>query len=250
MLSGAAVGLTLGLVGGGGSILAMPLMIHVLGVSSPHLAIGTTAAAVTASALVNLALASRSDIKWRCVSLFALSGVAGAAAGAALGKRMNGDHLLMLFGLLMIIVGALMFRPRSSASEANVELDMHSAAHLAPRLIALGVGTGAVSGFFGIGGGFLIVPALVLATGMPMITAVTSSLVAVAAFGLTTATSYAIAGLVDWRLAGIFVAGGVVGGLLGTRLAQHLSAHKNLLARVFATLVVIVGLYVCIFRSS
>ena len=89
ILSGASVGLTLGLVGGGGSILAVPLMVHLLGVASPHVAIGTSAVAVTANALANLAINVRRGmtIKWRCAALFAVSGVLGAAVGAALGKR-------------------------------------------------------------------------------------------------------------------------------------------------------------------
>ncbi len=245
LLSGAAVGVTLGLIGGGGSILSVPLMMHVLGVSSPHVAIGTTAVAVTVNALANLGLAARRNtIKWRCAALFALSGVAGAAVGAALGKRMNGDHLLLLFGVLMIGVGALMFRPRANLGDPQVHLDRQSARHLAPRLVSLGLGTGAISGFFGIGGGFLIVPALILATGMPMLAAVTSSLVAVAAFGLTTAASYASAGLVDWPLAGLFILGGVAGGVFGSRLALRISSRKHLLSQVFAVLVVAVGVYV------
>lgn len=247
LLSGASVGVTLSLVGGGGSILAVPLMMHVLGVSSPHVAIGTTAVAVTTNALANLALVAQHNvIKWRCAALFAFSGVAGAALGAALGKRMNGDHLLVLFGLLMIVVGSLMFRSRAQEGNPQVRLDWRSAAHLAPRLVGLGVGTGAVSGFFGIGGGFLIVPALILATGMPMLVAVTSSLVAVAAFGLTTATSYAFAGLVNWKLASLFILGGVVGGVFGSRLVVRISANKHLLSRIFGVLVIAVGVYVCI----
>ena len=244
LLGGASVGVTLGLIGGGGSILAMPLMVHLLGVSSPHIAIGTTAVAVTANALVNLALAARRNlIKWRCTVLFAVSGVAGATAGAALGKRIDGQHLLLLFGLLMIVVGVLMFRPSANPGDPQVHLDRRSVRHLAPRLVALGLGTGAVSGFFGIGGGFLIVPALILATGMPVLMAVTSSLVAVAAFGMTTAASYAFAGLVDWNLAGIFILGGIGGGLIGSRLAARLSTRKHLLSRVFAGLVMAVGVY-------
>lgn len=247
LLSGASVGVSLSLVGGGGSILAVPLMMHVLGVSSPHVAIGTTAVAVTANALANLALVARRNvIKWRCAALFAGSGVAGAAAGAALGKHTNGDYLLAMFGLLMIVVGILMFRPRATEGNPQVHLDRQSASHLAPRLVGLGVSTGAVSGFFGIGGGFLIVPALILATGMPMLMAVTSSLVAVAAFGLTTAASYAFAGLVNWKLAALFILGGVIGGVFGSRLAARVAANKHLLARIFGALVIAVGLYVCI----
>ena len=100
-----------------------------------------------------------------------------------------------------------------------------------------------MSGFFGIGGGFLIVPALMLATGMPIMNAVSSSLVAVTAFGLTTAASYAWSGLVSWALAGLFVAGGIAGGLAGTRSARHLAARRGALNIVFAVVIIAVALY-------
>ncbi|HEY5808946.1 MAG TPA: sulfite exporter TauE/SafE family protein [Povalibacter sp.] len=245
ILGGASVGLILGLVGGGGSILAMPLMIHVLGVHSAHIAIGTAAVAVSANALAQLALNTRRGVvKWRCAAVFAASGVFGATAGAALGKRVDAQHLLILFGLLMIGVGIAMLRPRAAAGNSDVRLDMQSAVRLAPPLILLGFGAGAASGFFGIGGGFLIVPGLILATRMPLLAAISSSLVAVAAFGLTTAASYAWSGLVDWRLAGIFILGGIAGAVLGSRIAVHLAGHKTALARVFAVLVIAVGAYV------
>jgi uncharacterized protein len=248
LLGGASVGLMLGLIGGGGSILAVPLMVHMLGTASPHVAIGTSAVAVTVNALAGLAINVRRGmtIKWRCTALFAASGVAGAAIGAAVGKRLDGGHLLTLFGLLMIAVGAAMFRPLRDVGAAGVHLDVQSARKLAPRLVLLGLGTGAVSGFFGIGGGFLIVPALMLATGMPLIMAVASSLIAVAAFGVTTAVSYAASGLVDWSLAALFILGGIGGGLFGVRLATLLSRRKNLQSLLFAVLVIGVGLYVAI----
>lgn len=246
ILGGTLIGVTLGLIGGGGSILAMPMMGALLGPGSTHVAIGTAAVAVTASALANLGLnAGQGLIKWRCALVFALSGVAGAAAGAALGQRTDATALLFLFGLLMIGVGISMLRPRRSPEQPSVRLDLQSAAHLAPRLIGLGAATGFVSGYFGIGGGFLIVPALVLATGMPLVMAVASSLVAVSAFGLTTAVSYALADLVDWPLAGLFIAGGVIGGFAGSRVARRLAAHKNALSRVFAIIVMLVGAWVC-----
>jgi uncharacterized membrane protein YfcA len=115
---------------------------------------------------------------------------------------------------------------------------------LAPRLVMLGFGTGILSGFFGIGGGFLIVPALMVATDMPLSMAVSSSLVAVAAFGITTASSYAMSGLVSWPVAGLFVVGGVAGGLLGTRATIKLRSYKRALSTTFAVVVILVGAYV------
>ena len=114
----------------------------------------------------------------------------------------------------------------------------------APWLVGTGLGVGLLSGFFGIGGGFLIVPGLIFATGMPMLQAVGTSLVAVTSFGATTALSYAATGLVDWMLAGIFIAGGVGGSLLGMRAGARLSKQRGALTKVFAGLIVLVAAYV------
>src|SRR5262249_9309945 len=115
-----------------------------------------------------------------------------------------------------------------------------------PAIAGFGLATGTMSGFFGIGGGFLIVPALMLATGMPILNAVSSSLVAVTAFGFTTAASYAWSGLVSWELAGVFIAGGIAGGLAGTAAARHLSARRGALNTVFAAVIVMVAVYMLV----
>ena len=135
--------------------------------------------------------------------------------GSALAKALDGQKLLALFGLVMVVVGLVMLRRRDSGGNPNVRLTTWAARNL-PPLLGIGFGVGLFSGFFGIGGGFLIVPGLMLATGMPLTFAIGTSLVAVAAFGAATAASYAISGLVDWWLAGLFVLGGLLGGFIGT----------------------------------
>jgi len=238
--SGALVGFVLGLVGGGGSILAVPLIVYLVGVPNPHLAIGTSAFAVAANAATGLANHARSGhVKWRCAGLFALCGVAGAAGGSTLGKAFDGQKLLFLFALVMILVGVLILRRKGAQGNENVKLGRENAG----KLVGYGLGAGAFSGFFGIGGGFLIVPGLIAATGMPMINAVGSSLVAVTAFGLTTAANYALSGLVDWALALAFIAGGLAGSTFGTRLARRLSHSKDRLTIVFAALIFVVAAY-------
>lgn len=243
--SGSLVGLVLGLIGGGGSILAVPLLVYVVGVPSAHVAIGTSAIAVAASAAVNLAGHARAGtVRWPCAIVFAVSGVVGAAAGAQLGKLVDGGRLLGLFGALMIVIGLLMLKPRRSEGDTNVRLTRASMPRLLPLLIGGGLLVGALSGFFGIGGGFLIVPGLIGATAMPLLDAVGSSLVSVTAFGSTTAASYAFSGLVDWRIAALFVLGGTAGGMLGIALAKRLAAQKRALSLVFSGVVVTVGVYV------
>jgi uncharacterized protein len=245
--SGSLVGFTLGLVGGGGSIMAVPLLVYVVGVPSPHIAIGTSAIAVAASAAANLAgHAHAKTVKWSCALVFAASGIVGAAGGAQLGKMVDGSRLLMLFGVLMVAVGLLMLRPRRSGGNPGVELTRESMPKLLPKLIGIGFLVGTLSGFFGIGGGFLIVPGLIGATAMPLINAIGSSLVSITAFGLTTAASYAWSGLVDWPLAGLFIIGGSLGGLLGICLARHLSGFKHALSLTFSSTVIVVGLYVIV----
>lgn len=243
--SGGIVGLVLGLVGGGGSILAVPLLVYVVGVASPHVAIGTSAVAVSASALGNLLTHWRlGNVKGRCAAVFAAAGVLGAFAGAAVAKALDGQRLLALFGLVMIVVGVVMLRRRGSGGDPEVRLTTATARQLLPPLLGIGFGVGLFSGFFGIGGGFLIVPGLMLATGMPLTFAIGTSLVAVAAFGAATAASYAVSGLVDWWLAGLFVVGGLLGGFAGAALGRVLASRKQLLGTVFASLVIIVGVYV------
>ena len=245
LLSGGIVGFTLGLVGGGGSILAVPLLVHVVGVPSAHVAIGTSAVAVAASAAANLVGHARArHVKWPCATVFALFGIVGAAGGAALGKMVDGGRLLSMFGLLMVVIGLLMLCPRRSAGDAKVRLSIDSAPRLLPLLAGFGFGVGLLSGFFGIGGGFLIVPGLIAATAMPLINAIGSSLVAVTAFGSTTAASYAVSGLVDWRIATVFVIGGAAGGLIGIWSSARLAAYKHVLSLLFATVVISVGVYV------
>jgi uncharacterized membrane protein YfcA len=244
--SGGIVGYSLGLVGGGGSILAVPLLVYVVGVDNPHLAIGTSAVAVAFNAAANVAMHARAgNVKWRCATVFAAAGSAGALAGSTLGKLVDGQHLLALFALLMIVVGALMLRGRARTGDAGVRLSRENL----PRLLGLGLLAGLLSGFFGIGGGFLIVPALMLATGMQALDAIGSSLVSVTAFGTTTAGNYAWSGLVDWPLAGLFIAGGLAGGLAGARSARLLSHRKGMLTTVFAFLIFAVALYMLV-RSS
>jgi uncharacterized membrane protein YfcA len=241
--SGMFVGFSLGLVGGGGSILAVPLMIYLVGVPSAHLAIGTSALAVAVNAAANLAQHARhGTVKWHCACVFATAGVLGAFAGSSLSKMVDGQKLLVLFAILMLVVGGLMLAHRSAAGNEAVRLSRQNA----PKLMALGLATGSLSGFFGIGGGFLIVPGLMLATGMPILNAVASSLVAVAAFGVTAAANYALSGFVDWWLALTFIAGGVLGGVAGARLASTLGKTRGRLNAVFSGVIFAVAIYMLI----
>lgn len=240
LASGTLVGFSLGLVGGGGSILAVPLMVYVVGVPDAHVAIGTSAIVISTNAAVNLANHSRGGhVPWSCALVFATAGVAGALGGSILGQMMDGQNLLVMFALLMMLIAIFMLKTRSRVGVARVEINWSNT----PALVVLGLVIGTMSGFFGISGGFLIVPALMLATGMSILSAISASLVAVTAFGLTTAVSYAWSGLISWRLAAIFILGGLVGGLAGTSSARYLSLQRGALNAVFASIIIVVALY-------
>ena len=243
--AGALIGFVLGLIGGGGSILATPLLLYVVGIADPHVAIGTGALAVSVNAYINLiTYARKGHVWWRCAILFALIGTVGAYAGSTLGQATNGQHLLLLFGLLMLVIGGLMLRPRKSEEGSLRRVDWRTCT--LTGIVALM--TGGISGFFGIGGGFLIVPGLILATGMPTIAAVGSSLLAVGTFGLATAINYAAAGLVDWTIASEFILGGIIGGAIGTVSSTRLALREGMLNRIFAGLIFVVAAYM-IYRS-
>lgn len=244
--SGTLVGFALGLLGGGGSILAVPLLVYVVGLKDTHVAIGTSALAVSVNAFANLISHARAGtVKWPCAIVFAFGGIAGAALGALLGRHVDGQHLLFLFGLVMLAVAAGMFGRRAAGGDPLIHIDRG----IAFRLVGTGLVVGFLSGFFGIGGGFLIVPAIMLGSGMATVNAVGSSLVSVGVFGLTTAITYALAGLVEWRVAGIFVLGGIAGGLAGVKLSVRLSEKRGVLSKSFAVAVIFVAVFV-LWKSS
>jgi uncharacterized membrane protein YfcA len=214
-------------------------MVYLVGVRNPHIAIGTSALAVAANALTGLISHARAgNVKWRCGAMYAGAGILGAFAGSTAGKAFDGQKLLFLFALVMIVVGIVMLRGRKAVGIEGAQCNRENA----PKVLGYGLATGIFSGFFGIGGGFLIVPGLVASTCMPMIYAVGTSLIAVAAFGVTTAGNYAFSGLIDWPLAAAFIGGGIVGGFGGMLLARRLSG-TGALTSVFACLIFVVATY-------
>ncbi len=240
VISGLFVGFILGLIGGGGSILAVPLLLYFVGYHHPHIVIGTTAVAVALTAYANLLTHWRAGtVRWKQAILFALPGVIGAAVGAQVGKVFPSTPLLFLFALLMIVIALLILRSGGSSSSRPTR----SGSSMLVWIFPIGFGVGLLSGFFGIGGGFLIVPGLMFATGMPLLNAVGSSLFSVGMFGTTTGITYALAGLVNWLIVVEYLAGGIPGGMIGARLALSLGTRKKMLARVFAGIVLVVAAY-------
>jgi len=195
--------------------------------------------AVAANAASGLARHARAGkVRWAyaaviAAAVIAAAGVAGAFAGSAVGRRIDGQALLAAFAVLTMVLATLRVRRHDPGEDQVMRLHCGNA----PVLAAEGLAVGAPSGSFGIGGGFLIVPGLVFGTGLPMLQAIGSSLVAVTDFGLTTAGTYAAAGLVDRRLAWLFVAGGA----RGARAAHGPSQRRGALTRVFSGLILVVA---------
>lgn len=240
-LGGAIIALLLGLFGGGGSVLATPWLLYAVGITDPHVAIGTGAAAVALNAGANLLLQARAGtVKWPCALSFAGAGLAGSLAGAALAQRVDGEALLGGFALAMLAVGLAMLRTPRDVGDLAVRLD----AAMTLKLVPAGLAVGLAAGFFGIGGGFLIVPGLMAATGMTLANAAASSLVSVLIFGLATAATYGAAGRVDTPALLAMLAGGLIGVLAARQMAPRLAGHALLARRLFAAMVIVTALYV------
>lgn len=238
---GSMIGFLLALFGGGGSVLATPWLIYVVGVGNTHVAIGTSAAAVAVNAATGLIAQARAGrVKWPCATIFALTGVAGSLVGAYLGKATDGRSLLIWFALAMMAIALSMMLPRRNEGDPFVRFTPRMIVRLAPA----GLGTGFAAGFFGIGGGFLIVPGLMAATGMTLANAAASSLASVALFGAATSASYAWSGLVDWRLVAALVAGGALGTAAALPVANRLAKRADIARRLFAAMIGAVAVYI------
>lgn len=240
-LGGAVIGLLLSVFGGGGSVLATPLLLYVVGVRDTHVAIGTSAAAVAVNAAVGLATQARAGrVKWPCALVFGGAGLAGSLIGAHVAKLVDGEQLILWFAVAMALVGASMLLPSKGQGDPGVRLN----AALTRKLAPLGLAVGLAAGFFGIGGGFLIVPGLMAATGMTLANAAASSLVSVVLFGAATSASYAVSGLIDWPVFAALVAGGGVGAFAGGPVARRLAGRAALARRIFAVMVLATAAYV------
>lgn len=241
VIGGAVIGLLLSVFGGGGSVLATPLLLYVVGVRDPHVAIGTSAAAVAVNAAVGLLVQARAGrVKWPCALVFGGAGLTGSLIGAHIAKQIDGSQLLLWFALAMALVGGSMLIPRKADGNAQVRLNRLLTLKLAPA----GAVTGLAAGFFGIGGGFLIVPGLMAATGMTLANAAASSLVSVVLFGAATSASYAASGLVDWAVFGALVGGGAVGSIIAIPVSRLLADRAATARTAFAVMVLATAGYV------
>jgi uncharacterized membrane protein YfcA len=207
------VGLSLGLLGGGGSILMVPLLAYVAGLDAKE-AIATSLLVVGVTSAVGLVAHARAGrVRWRTGVLFGAGGMAGAYLGGLLSAMVPGSLLLVGFGAVMITAAVAMMRgtrdsPGSdSAPEARIV-----------RILTEGMGVGVVTGLVGAGGGFLVVPALAILGGLPMPMAVGTSTLVIAMNSVAGLAGHLKGGHIDWRFAAMVTAAAVTGALIGSRL--------------------------------
>lgn len=232
LLYGIAIGLALGLTGGGGSIITLPILVYAVG-EAVHPAIGTSLAIVGGVAMIG-ALGQRSLVRWRTGITLGALGLVGAVPGSILSHLLPGNVLLLLFSATMIVAAAAMLRGRRGGEE-----DGQSASPVV--VIAAGLGLGFLTGFLGVGGGFLIVPTLVFALGLRMRTAIATSLFVIALNSFSSFVAHAFGSHLDWTLIALFVIGGVTGSLAGASVGKRLQQQQ--LKRIFAMFVLFVGLF-------
>jgi len=257
------VGLSLGLTGGGGSLFAVPLLVYGLALA-PHDAIGVSLISVGVIALIGVLRRIQTDLLVpRGAALMAMGGAACAPLGSWLASKLPEPALLIAFSLLMIGIALLMWRTAGRAGVGKevpshpdgAEPPSHVACRFDPagrlrmtsrcalRLMFAGSIVGLFSGLFGVGGGFLVVPALIYTTGMSVHRAVATSLLVIVLVSLSGSAMYVVTHpAIPWGLVASFVAGGVAGLEAGGRLARRVGGVA--LQRGFAGVIVLVGAFV------
>jgi uncharacterized membrane protein YfcA len=257
LIFGAIVGLSLGLTGGGGAIFAVPLLVYGLGVPTKE-AIGISLAAVGATALVGfLHRWTLGQVETRTGLLFAVAGMLGAPVGTWISGLLPDAVLLTLFAGLMIVVAVRLWRQAATATSVCAASSVQDGptcqrtssggliltSRCAVLLTIVGILTGVLSGLFGVGGGFVIVPALVLFSGMEIHRAVGTSLMVIALVSVAGVVSHLAAGRdISLAVASLFVLGGIVGLFAGQRIGRRLSGSA--LQKVFVVAILLVAVFV------
>ncbi len=240
---GSLIGFSLGLLGGGGSILTVPILVYIIG-EDVHSATGTSLAIVSVSALIGAIAHVRSgNVQIKSGLIFGAASMIGTIPGVWLNRLVAGKVILLFFGLLMIVLGVGMLRNKTthqSFSSAGAPFEVFAWKRLI-GFLALGFAVGLLTGFFGVGGGFLIVPALVLAGHLPTHKAVGTSLLVIVMTSVSGFLGHLRFGAVDIKIVELFALGSLAGVLSGTALAGRMSGQK--LSKAFGWFIIIVALY-------
>ncbi|KQC35727.1 sulfite exporter TauE/SafE family protein [Frankia sp. ACN1ag] len=242
---GAAIGILLGLLGGGGGILAVPALVYGAGLTV-RAAVPTSLLVVGISSATGLLPRLRArQIRWRIAAVVGAAGALAAFAGAAVNRLLEPRVVLISLAALMAVVSVRMLRPdgqaRSDCALPDGGINWHGCL---PKAIATGIIVGFLTGLFGVGGGFLVIPALVLLLGLPMPVAIGTSLVIIVINSAAGFAAHAGDTALDYRITAAFTATAILGSLAAGRLATHMPAKH--LRGAFAYLVLAVAAFVAI----
>jgi len=226
---GFVIGIVLGLLGGGGSILTVPVLVYVVNLP-PQSAVTASLVIVGANSIIGAMIhRAQGTLNWRVALIFGGVGMVAAYFSAGLSKALSPTALMVAFALLMLIVGAFMLVRKTPEQGEQLSRGL-------PIVIAGGIGVGILTGFLGVGGGFLIVPALVMLVGLPIRQAVGTSLIVIAMNSLAGFLGHLNGLSIDVAVVGIFALAGIAGTFAGARLGQRVKPEQ--LRALFAVFVI------------
>ncbi|MBU8807453.1 sulfite exporter TauE/SafE family protein [Mycolicibacterium goodii] len=227
------VGVALGLLGGGGSILTVPLLAYVAGMDAKQ-AITTSLLVVGVTSVVGSVSHARADrTRWRVGLIFGAAGMVGAFGGGTLSRFIASKVLLVGFAVMMVATAIAMMRGRR-----NVRVGEGRRLSL-PKILLQALAVGFVTGLVGAGGGFIVVPALALLGGLPMPVAVGTSLVVIAMNSFAGLAGHLTSVRIDWPLALVMTAAAVVGALIGARVTSMINPES--LRKAFGWFVLLIS---------
>ena len=232
---GFGIGLSLGLLGGGGSLLTVPALVYLVG-QTPQAAMTTSLAIVGANSLMGALMhRAQGTLDWKVALIFGGAGMLASYFAVGFSSQWSPEVLLIAFALLMLIIGSMLFFRKNSETETPFSTK--------PLwlVLASGTGVGLLTGVFGVGGGFLIVPALVMLVGLPIQMAVGTSLVVIAMNSVAGFLGHMGRGSFDLFLTLIFTSAGLAGTFAGTKLSSRISSSK--LQKAFAGFVIVLALF-------
>lgn len=242
---GLLIGAALGLLGGGGSILAVPALVYGVGESVPQAVTASLFIVGVSSGVGAWPRARAGQVRWPVAAVFGAAGIGTAFAGTTVNHLMSAQVLLLTFAALMVIVAARMLwgrvEPRGACAAPDGRVNWKGCL---PKTIAVGAAVGFLTGLFGVGGGFIVVPALALLLGLEMTTAIGTSLVVIVINSAAGLAAHLQRTTVDWSVALLFAGAALVAALLAGRFGAHIDADR--LRRWFALLIIAVAVFVAV----